>query len=403
MYYAKIQGMALIPRNALLARIENGLEHFRALALLGARQVGKTTLLRMLGEHKRITRLFDLENAIDFEHLARAPQRILGELSGIVAIDEVQRLPELFALLRPLCDRRPLPAKFILTGSTSPTLVKGVSESLAGRCLYMDIPGLSLDEVGRENLPQLWLRGGFPDSYTLQTDTLSLQWRRQFITAFVERDLPQFGITSGNIPALAMRRFWMMTAHYHGQIWNASELARSMDATHKIMTMYRDLLAGSYMLRVLTPWFENVGKRLVKSPKVYIRDSGILHALLGLETQDDLQSSPSYGASWEGFGIEQVLSALGEQDAYFYATQAGAELDLMLLRHGRRWGFEFKCTDAPRMTPSMRIALEDLKLQRAWIIYPGDTRYPVHEKVEALPLTAIGEVAGEMQRIIAGT
>lgn len=389
-----------IKRPRLVAELASGLEQFRAVALLGARQVGKTTLVDIYQKNHLVAHHFDLESERDRAALAVSPQTTLAALQGTVVIDEIQQMPELFRMLRPLTDRRPLPAKFILLGSASPPLVRGISESLAGRCLYLHVPGFSLEEVGHANQETLWSRGGFPDSYLATDDARSVRWRRSLIASILERDMPQLGIT---VPAATLRRFWMMIAHYHGQIWNASEIARSMDVSYKAAQHYRDLLCGTFMLRSLQPWYENLGKRLVKSPKIYIRDSGLLHALLELQTMDAVRMHPAYGASWEGFALEQTLTALGEEDAYFYSTIRGAELDLMLLRHGRRWGFEFKCTDAPKMTKSLHVALADLKLEKAWIVYPGNLRYPVHQRVEALPLTSIGGIAGEMQRIIAGT
>ena len=281
----------------------------------------------------------------------------------------MQRLPFLFEVLRPLCDDRKRKAVFLLLGSASWDLVKGVSETLAGRILFIDIGGFSLSEVGSENQDRLWMRGGFPRAWLARSDAAWTRWMQSFSLTFLERDVPGLG---SRVAPEALGRFWRVMAHYHGQIWNASELARAMDVSVTAVNHYRDLLAGAFMIRVLPPWFENLGKRIVKSPRVYLTDSGILHFLLGLEQIQELPLHPRYGASWEGFALEQTLLAHGSRQAYFYATRRGAELDLMLLRKGRRWGFEFKCTDAPRTTKSMHVVIEDLGLAHLWVLYPGN-------------------------------
>ena len=308
---------------------------------------------------------------------------------GLVVIDEVQRMPGLFEVLRPICDDRNRKAVFLLLGSASWDLIRGVSETLAGRILFVDVGGFSLAEVGPGNQDRLWMRGGFPRAYLARSAAAWTRWMQSFTRTFLERDVPGLG---SKVSPEALGRFWRMLAHYHGQTWNASELGRSMDVSVTAVNHYRDLLAGAFMIRVLPPWFENLGKRLVKSPKVYLRDSGILHFLLGLEEMEDLPAHPRYGASWEGFALEQTLIAHGEREAYFYATQRGAELDLMLLRRGRRWGFEFKCTDAPRTTKSMHVVIEDLGLSHLWVLYPGDREYPLTDAVTALPLKNIHDV-----------
>ena len=279
-----------------------------------------------------------------------APDAVLRDCEGLVAIDEVQRLPALFEVLGPICDDPSRQAVFLLLGSASLDLVQGVSETLAGRIAFVDAAGLSLSEVGAESQTRLWLRG-LPRAWLAASSAAWSRWMLSFTQTFLERDIP--GLGSRVAPA-ALGRFWRMLAHDHGQVWNAAELARSMDVRPSTVNRYRDLLAGTFMIRVLRPWFENLGKRLVKAPKVYIRDSGILHHLLGIEEADDLPLHPRYGASWEGFALEQTLTAHGAGEAYFYATQRGAELDLLLLRRGPRWGFEFKCTDRPRTTKAMR-------------------------------------------------
>jgi predicted AAA+ superfamily ATPase len=265
-------------------------------------------------------------------------------------------------------------------------LVRGVSESLAGRVGFVDMAPFDLSETGARHWRRLWLRGGFPRSFLAPSAAQSLSWRQDFIRTLLERDIPQLGI---RIPADSLRRFWMMLAHYHGQLWNGTELARGMGVSDHTVRGYLDILASTYLVRALPPWFENISKRQYRSPKVYVRDCGLLHALLAIGTHADLQGHPKYGASWEGFALEQVLGVLGQNDAYFWGTHSGAELDLLLLRGGRRYGVEFKCADAPVMTRSLHTALVDLSLERAWIVYPGTQRYPLHKSVEALPLTEV--------------
>lgn len=362
-----------------------------AVALLGARQVGKTTLARMVAERVGKTAWFDLERADGRAALERTPELTLGDAEGLVVIDEIQRLPSLFETLRPLCDDPKRKASFLLLGSASPDLVKGVSESLAGRVLFLPVSGFSLPEVGVAAQNQLWMRGGFPRSFTAPSDAAAGRWIESFAQSFLERDIPQLGLRT---PATTLHRFLSMLAHYHGQIWNAAELARAMAASPGAVNHYRDVLAGTYMLRILQPWHENLKKRQVKSPKVYLRDSGLLHHFLRIENLAQLRAHPRYGASWEGFALEQTLTQFGESDAYFWSTQRGAELDLLLIRQGRRWGFEFKCTDAPTMTRSMHIALDDLKLEKIFVLYPGIRRFSLDSCVEAVPLGELDSVLG---------
>ena len=354
-------------------------------ALLGPRQCGKTTLARRLAE-KRKAHYFDLEAATSRARLEQAPELVLSELRGLVVVDEIQQLPGLFTTLRPLADRHDVPARFLILGSASPELVKGASESLAGRVGFVDLGGFGLGEVGADEVPTLWLRGGFPRSFLAASEAASARWRQSFIRTFLERDIPQLGI---RIPAEALRRFWMMVAHYHGQIWNGAELARSFGVSETTVRNYLDLLTGTFLLRQLPPWFENLGKRQYKAPKVYVRDTGLLHSLLGIRSREELQGHPKLGASWEGFAVEQVLSVAGAAEAFYWGTHAGAELDLVLFRGGQRYGVEFKHADAPVMTKSLHIALEDLKLEAAWIVYPGHEAYPVHEKVRVCPLAQL--------------
>jgi len=371
-----------IARERLLGRVEQCLSESPVTVLLGARQTGKTTVARLIAGGRDGVHYFDLERQADRAALS-TPEHTLSGLVGLVIIDEVQRIPELFSILRPLVDRDPCPATFLLLGSASPHLVEGVSETLAGRALFVPVPGLNLDEVGTGEQIRLWLRGGFPRSYLARSDAASLRWRDAFVTTFLERDIPQLGIS---VPAETLRRFWTMLSHFHGQIWNASEFGRSLGTNDKTARRYLDLLSGAYVLRVLPPWFENIGKRQRRSPKVYVRDSGLLHVLLGLENLAQVRSHPKYGASWEGFALEQVLARFGDQSAYFWGTQRGAEIDLLINRSGERIGFEFKCQDAPKITRSLRIALEDLRLAHAYIVYPGDDAYRLDDRIDVIPL-----------------
>ncbi|MDE0392362.1 MAG: ATP-binding protein [Rhodospirillales bacterium] len=381
----------LIARPSLLAEIAGGLSEVPAVALLGARQVGKTTLARQLAhEWPGPSTLFDLEVAATREALTGTPERVLGNSEGLVVIDEIQRMPGLFEVLRPICDEPDRKAVFLLLGSASWDLIKGVSETLAGRILFVDVGGFSLAEVGPVNQDRLWMRGGFPRAWLAPSAPAWTRWMRSFTRTFLERDVPGLG---SRVSPDSLGRFWRMLAHYHGQTWNAAELARSMDVTVPAVNRYRDLLAGAFMVRVLPPWFENLGKRIVKSPKVYLRDSGVLHFLLGLEKETDLPVHPRYGASWEGFALEQTLLAHGQHEAYFYATRRGAELDLLLLRRGRRWGFEFKCTDAPRTTKSMHIVMEDLGLEHLWVLYPGHRTYPLSDAITAMSLKSVADIS----------
>lgn len=379
--------MSDIQRSELLSEVRRALRENPVCALLGPRQCGKTTLAMQL-KTTGATHLFDLETNQGRARLAD-PELTLGPLRGLIIVDEVQRLPSLFETLRPLADRRGIRAKFLLLGSASPEIVRGVSETLAGRIGFVRMGGFSLKETGFAKADALWLRGGFPRSFLAVGNAASLRWRNDFIDTFLERDLPALGVRS---PAETLRRFWTMTAHYHGQIWNSLELSRSLGVAEATIRSYLDTMTGAFVLRRLSPWFANIGKRQVKSPKVYVRDSGLLHALLNLENLRALESHPKLGASWEGFALEQVLSVVGERDAYFWSTHSGAELDLLLMRHGKLYGIEFKRSSAPSMTKSLHSAFESLDLTRAWIVYPGSERYPVGKKTDALPLADIWDV-----------
>jgi len=371
----------VIYRLADIALVRTALRRSRVAAIIGPRQCGKTTLARQFVPPGS-PNYFDLEDPASLARLSE-PDIALRPLRKLVVIDEVQRRPELFPLLRVLADRRPLPARFLILGSASPELLQQSSETLAGRLETVPLEGFRLADLGAAAQSRHWLRGGFPLAYLARSESDSMAWRQQFLQTFLERDMPQLGVT---IPATAMRRFWTMIAHYHGQIWNAAEMARAMARNESTVRRYLDLMTGVFMVRQLPPWFENLGKRQVKAPKVYVRDTGLLHALLGITNRQDLESHPKVGASWEGYAVEEVLKAFRPDDAYFWATHNGAELDLLLFRNGRRIGIECKRTDAPRLTPSMRIALSDLKLDRLYVLYPGDKAYSLAKNVEVVPL-----------------
>ncbi len=328
------------------------------------------------------TNYFDLEDPVSMFRLEE-PMTALRDLTGLVVIDEIQRRLDLFPLLRVLADRHPLPARFLILGSASPSLIRQASETLAGRVETISVSGFSLAEVGHERMNQHWLRGGFPLSYLAASDADSRVWRKNFIQTFLERDLPQWGI---NIPAATLLRFWSMLAHYHGQIWNASEASRAFGVSDMTVRRYLDVLEGVFMIRVLQPWYTNIQKRQIKSPKIYFRDSGILHSLLGIYSDLDLYTHPKIGASWEGYAMEETIKATNPDEIYFWGTHNGAELDLLLLKDGKRIGVECKRMDAPHLTPSMKIAMQDLHLDRLVVFYPGEKAYPLSEGIEVMPL-----------------
>jgi len=375
----------VIKRSQALARIRQSYAVHPAVAIEGPRQCGKSTLARVIASGEREVTFFDLESPADRQRL-ETPEQTLRPLRGLVVIDEAQRMPDIFPPMRVLLDRPDVPARFLLTGSASPELIRGLSESLAGRMGIVDLGGFDLGEIGVEAWPKLWLRGGFPRSYLATDETASATWRADFVRTFLERDLPQLGIM---VPATTLRRFWSMIAHYHGQTWNAAEFARSLGADEKTARRYLDILSGAHMVRVLPPWFENLGKRQVKAPKIYIRDTGLLHSLLGIANAEQLSGHPKLGASWEGFVIEQLIRMLDTRDTYYWATHNGAELDFMTVWNGKRYGFEVKYSDAPGKTKSMHTAIADLGLAHLWVIYPGKDRYMLDDKITVVPAREI--------------
>lgn len=378
----------MLARPLHLRRLETLLRQFPVVAILGARQVGKTTLARQLVTRwSGSTTSFDLERSADLALLAD-PELTLHSLRGLIVIDEVQRRPELFPSLRVLADEPRVRRRFLVLGSASGDLLRQSSETLAGRIAYHELGGFSMDEVGASRSGTLWRRGGLPRSFLADGDDASMAWRRQFIRTFLEREIPNLGL---RLPALTLRRFWMMLAHYHGQVWNASELARAFGVAHTTVRHYLDVLTATFMVRQLLPWHESLGKRQVKAPKVYVRDSGLLHALLALTTERQIASHPKVGASWEGFALDVVTSHLGAEpeECFFWATHSGAELDLLVMRGRQRLGFEFKRTTAPAVTRSMHIALEDLRLAKLYVVHAGTRSFPLASRIHALALSRI--------------
>ena len=381
----------LIRRPDLEFQVERGLKESQVVSILGPRQCGKTTLARAIAT-RHSAHIFDLERETDRRRL-EDPQRAFSRLAGLVVIDEVQRMPALFEVLRVEADMVPLRRRFLILGSATPFLLKMTSESLAGRVRSVRMTGFMIDETGGKRMGPLWLRGGFPRSLLAGSDEDSLIWREEFIAAFLERDLPQLEVS---IPAATLRRFWTMLAHNHGQTWNGSEIGGSLGFAHTTVRRYLDLLTDTFMVRQLPPWTLHAVKRVVRSPKVYVRDTGLLHALLRIESVTDLDSHPKRGASWEGFALEHVLRRVGDRHASFWATHNGAELDLVIQgKGGRRYGCEFKSQESPAVTKSMHIAMEDLRLERLWVVHPGPDFYPLAASIEAVPLA-------DMDRELAG-
>lgn len=385
--------LSVIGRPAYMAMLKTANRRSPVTALLGPRQCGKTTLARAFGANQGAIH-YDLESAADRKRLQN-PELELGARRGLIVLDEIQFMPELFGILRVLVDRPGFRSRFLILGSASPGLVKGVSETLAGRVEFIEMESFDLNETGPESLDALWVRGGFPRSFLARSDADSAAWRQGFIQTFLQRDIPQLGIS---LPAVTLGRFWTMLAHYHGQSWNSSELARSMGVTDKTVRSWLDILTGTFMVRQLQPWFENLGKRQVKAPKVYFRDSGLLHSLLNLPDRDALTAHPRVGASWEGFGLEQALRTIRPAEAYYWATHTGAELDLLFMHRGKRYGIEFKFREAPVLTKSMRIALEDLGLRHLWIVYPGSESFRIEPAITAWPLRRISDLPQQIAR-----
>lgn len=372
-----------VERKQDIKAVQNLIDSFPVTAILGPRQCGKTTLARSFkAQHS-----FDLENPRD-EAILEHPQLALENLKGLIVIDEIQRKPDLFTLLRFLVDSNH-DQKYLILGSASRDLIRQGSETLAGRIAYYQLGGFRLDDFGAATLAGLWLRGGLPRSLLARTDEESFMWRRQYISTFLERDIPQLGFS---IPARTLRRFWTMLSHYHGQLLNHAELARSFGVSDMTVRKYCELLEGAFMIRLLQPWAINIGKRVVRRPKLYLRDSGLFHALMSMETMEQVQSNPKLGASWEGFALEMISQALNmdEQDVYFWRTHSGSELDLYWQKGTRNWGVEIKYQDAPRLTRSMRTAIDSLKLDRLWIVYPGKKSYPLAADIHVLSLNDIG-------------
>ena len=377
----------MIPRQEHRRAIRARLDQFPVVALVGARQVGKTTLARdLINDAAGTVTVFDLEDPTDERRLADS-KLALESLRGLVVIDEVQRNEGLFRLLRVLVDRHGNTARFLVLGSAGPDLLRQSSETLAGRIAYYELPPFRISETGNkaETVQRLWLRGGFPRSLLPEGDDRSFRWRTKFIRTFLERDLPQLGVS---VPAATMRRFWTMLAHYHGNRWNSSELGRALGVTARTIKRYFDVLVDALIVRRLQPWYENLKKRQVKAPKVYVADTGMLHALLSLDSESALMGHPKLGASWEGFAMQEMVRVLGVDwdRCYYWATHRGAELDLLAFDGGHRIGFEFMRTSAPSMTRSMHSALSDLRLDRLFVVYPGDARFLLHDRVEAVGL-----------------
>ena len=377
-------------RKQFIQRITDQFQVARVVALLGPRQSGKTTLARRFAAagvlpFNEALNYFDLEDPAHLERLA-TPKLALEKLTGLVVIDEIQHRPDLFPILRVLADREQNPARFLILGSASRDLIRQGAETLAGRIAFLEVTPFSLAETGTDATDTLWLRGGFPLSFLAASDDASWRWREAYVKTFLERDIPALGI---QVPAATLRRFWMMLAHYHGQQFNASELGKSLGAADTTVSRYLDILAGTFMVRRLTPWFENIKKRQIKTPKIYFRDSGILHRLLGIPGMEQMVTHPKLGASWEGFALEQIIRASGvsEGETYFWGVHNQAELDLLLFRGGKRLGFEVKYTDTPKVTSSQRAALEHLKLDALTIVCPGSADYPLDEKIQVSGLS----------------
>lgn len=369
-------------REGYLKEIEFQFRVHSVCGLLGPRQVGKTTLAKMYTAQYLPEKVcfFDLENPLDLARLEN-PMMVFSGLSDcLIVIDEIQRRPELFPVLRVLVDEVAKKRKFLVLGSASRDLIRQSSETLAGRIGYVELMPFSLSEV--HNMDMLWLRGGFPRSYLSANNEESYLWRQSYISTFLERDIPNLGF---QIPPVHIRRFWLMLAHYHGQVFNASEIGKSLGISHHTSRKYLDILIGTFMIRLLPPWFENLEKRQVKLPKIFFKDSGILHALIGLKNKADVDMYPRLGSFWEGFALEEIIrqNCASPEECYFWGTQGGAELDLLIMKNGKRHGYEFKYTDSPKITPSMKIAAQDLKLDHLYVVYPGEHTFQLAENITA--------------------
>jgi predicted AAA+ superfamily ATPase len=378
----------MIVRELHVRQVTSLLERFPVVAILGARQVGKTTLANeIVASIKSPAVRFDLESPADLARLAE-PMLALEGLRGVIVLDEVQRRPEIFPALRVLADRRRIRARFLVLGSASPDLLEQTTETLAGRIAHYELPGFALREVGAGRLDRLWVRGGFPRSFLSRSDAASMEWRQEFVRTFIERDLPALGV---NIASDTMRRFWSMLAHHHAQLWNASEIGRSFGVADTTVRGYLDRLTDALVVRQLKPWHENIGKRQVKAPKIYIRDSGLLHALLNLGSQRDIEGHPKLGASWEGYLIDQIMQQLGvrSDEVHFWRTHTGAELDLLVVRGRLRIGFEVKRTVAPAITPSMRSAIKDLGLKSLTVVHAGAESFALAKNMRAVAAAAL--------------
>jgi predicted AAA+ superfamily ATPase len=373
----------MLKRNRYLEQIRSGFRRGGIVALLGPRQCGKTTLARQFVESEGggDCAWFDLESPRDQARLQN-PELTLSRCEGWVVLDEVQQMPALFPVLRVLADRVPRPARFLILGSAAPELVRGASESLAGRLAFVDLSGFDIGEVPRAEQDRLWHRGGFPRSFLAGSDGESFAWREDFIRTYLTRDIPALGL---NIPAANLRRFWAMLAHYHGQTWNGSEVGRSLGINYKTVGRYLDILTGAYLIRQLPPWFENIRKRQVKAPKIYFKDTGLLHALLNIRTEEERLTHPKLGASWEGFVVEQLAMRCGGE-AYFWATHSGAEVDLLIRGARGNLGVEVKRNESPSVTPSMKSAVETLSLKELWVVYPGEAVFALTERITVMPL-----------------
>lgn len=373
-------------RSVFKKRLEEAFEVTPAIAILGPRQCGKTTVAQVFGVEFNEVHRFDLENPLDLARLDN-PMLALENLQGLIVVDEIQRRPELFPALRVLIDKK-LPQQYLILGSASRDLIAQSSESLAGRLTYLELTPFSLEEVGPSREEVHWMRGGFPRSFLSKTDAQSVDWRESYIRTFLERDLPALGI---RVPPLQLRRFWMMIAHYHGQIVNFSDLGRSLNINDTTARSYLDILTGTFMIRELSPWFENIGKRQVKRPKIYFRDSGIYHTLIGVRDRAELDVNPKLGASWEGYAMEETIRATGArpEECFFWGVHEQAELDLLIVKDGKKIGFEYKYSDAPTLTTSMRRSQETLGLAELTVIYPGRTEYRLAESIHVKPLSGM--------------